>query len=186
MDPLEKLNQETLPFAQLLGIRLISAAPDRVIAEMLVRDDLCTRPAVLHGGAMMAFADTLGACATAINLRDGAQLPRPGARRHQGDRRMPAAPSRQAHDDLANTHHLARGPLAGRRHPDPDGPLAIATRCPTSLRFDVDENALIDERRLVLPDHMDGRLLRHLGALRPRLDGHQTRSRMDLRTGRHR
>jgi 1,4-dihydroxy-2-naphthoyl-CoA hydrolase len=69
MDPLEKLNQETLPFAQLLGIRLISAAPDRVVAEMLVRDDLCTRPAVLHGGAMMAFADTLGACATAINLR---------------------------------------------------------------------------------------------------------------------
>jgi uncharacterized protein (TIGR00369 family) len=72
MDPIEKLNQETLPFAQLLGIRLISAAPDRVVAEMLVRDDLCTRPAVLHGGAMMAFADTLGACATAINLRDGA------------------------------------------------------------------------------------------------------------------
>ncbi len=72
MDPLEKLNQETLPFAQLLGIRLLSAAPDRVVAEMLVRDELCTRPAVLHGGAMMAFADTLGACATAINLRDGA------------------------------------------------------------------------------------------------------------------
>ena len=72
MDPLEKLNQDTLPFARPLGIRLLSAAPDRVVAEMLVRDDLCTRPAVLHGGAMMAFADTLGACAAAINLRDGA------------------------------------------------------------------------------------------------------------------
>jgi uncharacterized protein (TIGR00369 family) len=72
MDPLEKLNQDTLPFARPLGIRLLSAAPDRVVAEMLVRDDLCTRPAVLHGGAMMAFADTRGACATAINLRDGA------------------------------------------------------------------------------------------------------------------
>jgi uncharacterized protein (TIGR00369 family) len=72
MDPLEKLNQDTLPFARPLGIRLLSAAPDRVVAEMLVRDDLCTRPAVLHGGAMMAFADTLGAYATAINLRDGA------------------------------------------------------------------------------------------------------------------
>jgi hypothetical protein len=46
MDSLKKLNHETLPFAQLLGIRLISAAPDRVVAEMLVRDDLCTRPAV--------------------------------------------------------------------------------------------------------------------------------------------
>jgi len=72
MDPLEKLNQEPLPFAQLLGIRLISAAPERVCAEMLVREELCTRPPVLHGGALMAFADTLGACATALNLPDGA------------------------------------------------------------------------------------------------------------------
>jgi 1,4-dihydroxy-2-naphthoyl-CoA hydrolase len=76
MDPLEKLNQETLPFAQLLGIRLLSAAPDRVVAEMLVRDDLCTRPAVLHGGAMMAFADTLGACATAITCVTARAPPR--------------------------------------------------------------------------------------------------------------
>ena len=72
MDPLEKLNEESLPFAQLLGIRLLSAAPERVLAEMPVRDDLCTRPAVLHGGALMAFADTLGAYATVLNLRDGA------------------------------------------------------------------------------------------------------------------
>jgi 1,4-dihydroxy-2-naphthoyl-CoA hydrolase len=72
MEPLEQLNQEALPFAQLLGIRLLSAAPDRVLAEMPVRDELCTRPAVLHGGALMAFADTLGAYATVLNLRDGA------------------------------------------------------------------------------------------------------------------
>ncbi len=72
MEPLEKLNQEALPFAQLLGIRLLSAAPERVLAEMLVREELCTRPAVLHGGALMAFADTLGAYATVLNLRDGA------------------------------------------------------------------------------------------------------------------
>src|SRR5579871_6246774 len=38
---------------------------------MLVRDELCTRPAVLHGGAVMAFADTLGAAATVLNLREG-------------------------------------------------------------------------------------------------------------------
>jgi uncharacterized protein (TIGR00369 family) len=66
------LNQETLPFAQLLGIRFVSAAPERVVAEMIVREDMCTRPAVLHGGAMMALADTLGACATVLNLREGA------------------------------------------------------------------------------------------------------------------
>jgi 1,4-dihydroxy-2-naphthoyl-CoA hydrolase len=72
MDALERLNQEMLPFAQLLGIRFVSAAPERVVAEMIVREDLCTRPAVLHGGAMMTLADTLGACATVLNLREGA------------------------------------------------------------------------------------------------------------------
>lgn len=72
MDPLARLNQETLPFARLLGIRLLEAAPERVIAEMPVREDLCTQPPVLHGGALMAFADTLGAYATVLNLRDGA------------------------------------------------------------------------------------------------------------------
>jgi 1,4-dihydroxy-2-naphthoyl-CoA hydrolase len=39
---------------------------------MEVRDDLCTTPAVLHGGAIMSLADTLGACATVLNLEDGA------------------------------------------------------------------------------------------------------------------
>jgi uncharacterized protein (TIGR00369 family) len=39
---------------------------------MVVRDDLCTRPAILHGGAVMAFADTLGATGTILNLPEGA------------------------------------------------------------------------------------------------------------------
>jgi uncharacterized protein (TIGR00369 family) len=60
-----------LPFAKLLGLRFISASPESVIAEMHVREDLCTAPPVLHGGAMMALADTLGACATVLNLREG-------------------------------------------------------------------------------------------------------------------
>src|SRR5882672_5686730 len=63
---------EQLPFAKLLGIEIVNASKDKVIAEMLVRDDLCTRPAVLHGGAAMALADTLGAVATVLNLPDGA------------------------------------------------------------------------------------------------------------------
>lgn len=71
-DPLTVLKESPLPFAELLGIRFLSAAPERVQAEMDVRAELCTNPAVLHGGAMMAFADTLGACATILNLRDGA------------------------------------------------------------------------------------------------------------------
>jgi 1,4-dihydroxy-2-naphthoyl-CoA hydrolase len=72
MDELSILKEKELPFARLLGVKILSAAQDRVIAEMLVRDDLCTIPAVLHGGALMAFADSLGAYATIINLRDGA------------------------------------------------------------------------------------------------------------------
>jgi uncharacterized protein (TIGR00369 family) len=72
MDELERLQQSPLPFAALLGIRFTGATPERLTAEMVVRDDLCTRPAVLHGGAIMAFADTLGAAATMLNLVTGA------------------------------------------------------------------------------------------------------------------
>jgi uncharacterized protein (TIGR00369 family) len=68
MDALARIKAEMLPFATLLGIEFTSAAPDRVTAEMVVRDDLCTRPAILHGGAVMAFADTLGATGTILNL----------------------------------------------------------------------------------------------------------------------
>ncbi len=61
-----------LPFAKLLGIEITDATPEKVTAQLTVRDDLCTRPAVLHGGAIMAFADTLGAVATVLNLPAGA------------------------------------------------------------------------------------------------------------------
>ncbi|HUY17794.1 MAG TPA: PaaI family thioesterase [Candidatus Binataceae bacterium] len=60
-----------MPFAEILGIRYLSAERDRVVAEMEVREALCTQPPILHGGAMMAFADTLGACATLLNLEAG-------------------------------------------------------------------------------------------------------------------
>jgi uncharacterized protein (TIGR00369 family) len=72
MDNLATLKELALPFAELIGIEFIAAAPERVVAEMTVRADLCTRPAVLHGGAIMAFADTLGAAGTILNLPEGA------------------------------------------------------------------------------------------------------------------
>jgi uncharacterized protein (TIGR00369 family) len=68
---LERLQEIRLPFAELLGIRFTEAELDRVVAEMVVREDLCTHPAVLHGGAIMAFADTIGAAAAFLNLRAG-------------------------------------------------------------------------------------------------------------------
>jgi uncharacterized protein (TIGR00369 family) len=72
MDRLADLNGSMLPFAKLLGMTFTGAEPDRVTAKMAVRDDLCTRPAVIHGGAIMAFADTLGAAGTILNLPEGA------------------------------------------------------------------------------------------------------------------
>jgi uncharacterized protein (TIGR00369 family) len=58
-------------FPGLLGVRLSELAADRVVATMLVRAELCTTGGVLHGGAHMAFADTLGAVGTVLNLGAG-------------------------------------------------------------------------------------------------------------------
>ena len=55
----------------LLGIRFLEVSPEKVLAELSVRSDLCTLGQVLHGGAIMAFADTLGAVATIANLPSG-------------------------------------------------------------------------------------------------------------------
>jgi len=60
----------TLP--ELLGLRFVSLDPDRVVAELTVRDNLRTVGGALHGGTLMAFADTVGAAATFVNLTDGA------------------------------------------------------------------------------------------------------------------
>ncbi|UYO38082.1 PaaI family thioesterase [Rhodopseudomonas palustris] len=68
MMPLEKINSFPLPFAALIGLRFTEAEPDRVVATLLVRDDLCTVGASIHGGAVMALADSVGAAATVINL----------------------------------------------------------------------------------------------------------------------
>ena len=72
MDVLTMLRERQMPFAKLLGIEIAEASPECVVATMRVRDDMCTVPAVLHGGAIMAFADTLGGAATFLNLPEGA------------------------------------------------------------------------------------------------------------------
>ncbi|HKI97606.1 MAG TPA: PaaI family thioesterase [bacterium] len=59
-------------FPAYLGIRFLSADRDCVRAELDVRPELCTYGGRLHGGALMAFADTLGAAGTVLNLPDGA------------------------------------------------------------------------------------------------------------------
>jgi uncharacterized protein (TIGR00369 family) len=72
MEPLDKLQALKLPFSELLGMRFVAADKDRVVGELVVREELCTRPAAMHGGAIMAFADTLGAAGTILNLPEGA------------------------------------------------------------------------------------------------------------------
>jgi 1,4-dihydroxy-2-naphthoyl-CoA hydrolase len=72
MDLLSIADQYAVPHVQWLGMRFLTAAPERVTAEMIVRDELCNGAAILHGGALMSFADTLGACATTLNLPEGA------------------------------------------------------------------------------------------------------------------
>ena len=60
-------------FPGLLGIELVEMGPDKVVARLKVRTDLATIGNSLHGGAFMAFADTLGAIATVFNLPEGAR-----------------------------------------------------------------------------------------------------------------
>ncbi|MFC3230529.1 PaaI family thioesterase [Marinibaculum pumilum] len=71
MDPLHFAQTNKLPFAELLGVEYVAASRDEVVAELAVRDELCTRPEILHGGAVMALADTVGAVATVLNLPEG-------------------------------------------------------------------------------------------------------------------
>ena len=73
MTPLEQITAIQLPFAELKGVTFVEATEDRVVARMLVRADLCTLVHTIHGGAIMAFADTVGAAATVLNLPEGSK-----------------------------------------------------------------------------------------------------------------
>ncbi len=73
MTPLEKIQSLKMPFAELKGVTFVEAEKDRVVARMLVRPDLCTLYRTIHGGAVMAFADSVGAAATLINLPEDAK-----------------------------------------------------------------------------------------------------------------
>ena len=60
-------------FPGLMGLRIEEVTPKKVVASLLVRPDLCTTGNVCHGGAVMAFADTVGAVGTVANLPAGAR-----------------------------------------------------------------------------------------------------------------
>ena len=58
-------------FPDTMGMRFTVCEPRRIVAELTVTRALCTIPGVMHGGAIMALADTVGAYGTAANLTGG-------------------------------------------------------------------------------------------------------------------
>jgi len=71
MDMVERIQQDLPPLPSWMGLRVTVAEPERVVAELTVREELCTSGSIMHGGAVMAFADTVGAIGTVVNLREG-------------------------------------------------------------------------------------------------------------------
>ncbi|MGE5534450.1 MAG: PaaI family thioesterase [Acidobacteriota bacterium] len=59
------------PYAQFLGIKITHLSPERVAAELYVRPEFNNRNGIMHGGAIMSFADNLGGTATTANLKPG-------------------------------------------------------------------------------------------------------------------
>ena len=69
MPPIEAVQSMLAPlFPGLMGVQLVEVTKERVVATLVVRPDLCTTGDSMHGGAFMAFADTLGGVATYVNL----------------------------------------------------------------------------------------------------------------------
>src|SRR4051812_16506214 len=59
------------PFADFMGMKITHVSPEKVTAELPVTENLTNRNGVLHGGALMAFADNLGGTAATANLPPG-------------------------------------------------------------------------------------------------------------------
>jgi uncharacterized protein (TIGR00369 family) len=62
--------REPSPFTRLMGIQIISWTAERTESELVVREDLCNRRGVMHGGAVMAWGDTLGGMTASAALTD--------------------------------------------------------------------------------------------------------------------
>ena len=62
---------EVAPFNKLLGLKVHQRSPERSEAELTVREELCNRRGVLHGGAVMALGDTLGGMTASSSLPAG-------------------------------------------------------------------------------------------------------------------
>jgi 1,4-dihydroxy-2-naphthoyl-CoA hydrolase len=70
MNPGETLAQQ--PFPRLMGVEVVEATKARVCGRIIVKPEICTASHIMHGGAIMAFADTLGAIGAFLNVPEGA------------------------------------------------------------------------------------------------------------------
>ena len=114
-------------FPGLMGVRITEASSERVVAEMDVRPDLCTAGAILHGGAYMAFADTLGAVGTVARRQDHDhhglkyEVHRRGQGEHDSSGGVRCASSWTEHDGVADSHPQQFRQAVRGRHADPTG-----------------------------------------------------------------
>ena len=141
-EQIQKMFAPLLP--GLMGIELTEATQDKVVATMLVRPDLCTVGGVCHGGAFMAFADTIGAIGTVMNLPPGTRtttiesktnfLGAAPVNTRVTAESTPASP-RQDHPGLADDDPLGSRQAVRRRHPDADGAAGLTSH-PRMPRFD--------------------------------------------------
>lgn len=63
---------EAMPFSGACGVEVDAAGPDEVRGRMTWHEDRCTTGGILHGGALMTLADTLGGVCAFLNLPEGA------------------------------------------------------------------------------------------------------------------
>ena len=68
----EMYNENNAPFAKMIGVKMMLVTKTRIEAELKVTSDHCTIPPILHGGAIMAFADNLGGVGAFVNMPPGA------------------------------------------------------------------------------------------------------------------
>ena len=68
----QKIADGPQPLAKLIGVEIVEATKAKIVGKLLVRPEICTTFDTLHGGAIMAFADTLGATGAFLNLPPGA------------------------------------------------------------------------------------------------------------------
>ncbi len=63
---------DMMPFCKLMGLEITQAEKEKIIGKLKVTPELCTTGHIMHGGAIMSVADTLGAIGASLNLPDGA------------------------------------------------------------------------------------------------------------------